>query len=65
MFAKLHVEWRCEYLNDKWNPFGENREFKDLTIRQKVELLYHLCHWRLELADVADHLRVSYFLVGI
>ena len=58
MFAKLHVEWRCEYLKDEWNPFGENREFKDLTVRQKLELLYRLCHWRLELDDVSDQLRV-------
>ena len=58
-FLKLHIEWRCEYLKEKWNPFTGDKEYKDLTIRQRVEILHKLCHWRLELDDIADLVRVS------
>ena len=58
-FLKLHIEWRCEYLKEKWNPFTDDKEYKDLSIRQRVEILHRLCHWRLELDDIADLVRVS------
>ena len=32
---------------------------RNLTIREKVELLHKLCHWRLELDDIGDLLKVS------
>lgn len=60
-FLKLHIEWRCEYLKEKWNPFSDNKEYKDLSIRQRVEILHKLCHWRLELDDIADLFRVRPF----
>lgn len=109
-FLKMHLEWRCEYLKEKWNPH-ENKDYKwafflsaqlasthpflpacqdsplppsllyrthpfpfacvslpvtshslclsrDLTTREKVETLHRLCHWRLELDDIGDLLRV-------
>jgi len=60
-FLKLHLEWRCEYLGEKWNPMQGEREYKDLLIRERVEILHRLCHWRMELDDVADLLRVQPF----
>ena len=26
-FLKMHLEWRCEYLKEKWNPH-ENKDYK-------------------------------------
>ena len=62
-FLKLHVEWRCEYLSDKWNPFVKEKQYKDLTMRERILILHKLCHWRLELDDIADLLRVSVALI--
>ena len=59
-FLKLHVRWRCDFLNEKWNPFQVKQcEYEGLSARDKVELLHKLCHWRLELDDVGDLCRVS------
>ncbi len=63
-FLKLHFEWRCEHLGQKWNPFSGNKPYKDLTARTKLEILHKLCHWRLELDDTTDLLRVSWLLVA-
>lgn len=46
-------------MKEKWNPFTSGKEYKDLSIRQRVEILHKLCHWRLELDDIADLVRVS------
>ena len=35
-----------------------DKEYKDLPIRERVEILHRLCHWRMELDDIADLLRV-------
>ena len=58
-FLKLHLDWRCEYLHEKWNPFNGEKEYKDLSIRERVEVLHRLCHWRMELDDVGELVRVS------
>ena len=58
-FLKLHVKWRCDFLNEKWDPFHSKQcEYGGLSPRDKVELLHKLCHWRLELDDVGDLVRV-------
>ena len=31
---------------------------RDLKMREKIELLHRICHWRLELDDIGDTLRV-------
>ena len=37
-----------------------DKEYKDLPIRERVEILHRLCHWRMELDDIADLLRVHF-----
>ena len=32
---------------------------RDLKTREKIVLLHRICHWRLELDDIGDTLRVS------
>ena len=59
-FLKLHLRWRCDFLNEKWDPFQtKGCDYRGLTARDKIELLHKLCHWRLELDDVGDLVRVS------
>ena len=58
-FLKLHLEWRCEYLGESWNPLKGDQNYRSLRARDKVEILHRLCHWRLELDDIGDLLRVS------
>ena len=57
-FLKLHLQWRCEFLHERWNPLSGDKEYKDLSIRDKVDILHRLCNWRLELDDIGDLLRV-------
>ena len=33
--------------------------YRELSTRTKVEIMHKLCHWRLELDDIGDLLRVS------
>ncbi len=32
-FLKLHLEWRCEFLKEKWNPFAPDKAYKQLSTR--------------------------------
>ena len=57
-FLKLHLQWRCEFLSERWNPLSGDREYAELGSREKVEILHRLCNWRLELDDIGDLLRV-------
>lgn len=56
---KLHLKWRCDNLKEKWNPLSGEKEYKDLDTYSRVTIMHKLCHWRLELDDVGDLLRVS------
>ena len=56
---KLHLKWRCEHLKEKWNPLAGDKEYKDLDMYSRVSIMHKLCHWRLELDDIGDLLRVS------
>ena len=56
---KLHLKWRCEHLKEKWNPLSGETEYKDLDTYSRVSIMHKLCHWRLELDDIGDLLRVS------
>lgn len=58
MLLKLHLKWRCENLKEKWNPLSGDKEYKDLDIYSRVCIMHKLCHWRMELDDIADLLRV-------
>lgn len=58
---KLHLKWRCDNLKEKWNPLSGDMEYKDLDIYSRVSIMHKLCHWRLELDDIGDLLRVSQF----
>lgn len=55
-FMKMHLEWRCEYLHEKFNPH-EGKTYKELTTRNKVDIIHHICHWRMELDDIGELLR--------
>ena len=74
----MHLEWRCEYLDLKWNPHRDKtykvrrlhhftKLHKTLSLSliagsfQRVTrsiLSTSLCHWRLELDDIGELLRV-------
>ncbi|XP_052801093.1 uncharacterized protein LOC128231883 [Mya arenaria] len=45
----------------KWegsdNPIKEKTEFKELTLREKVELILAICEYRLDTEDVVDQLK--------
>ena len=56
---KLHLKWRCENLSEQWNPLAGDELYQDLDAYSRICILHKLCHWRLELDDVADLLRVS------
>jgi hypothetical protein len=58
-FLKMHLQWRNDNLDEGWNPHRD-KIYKDLDTRTKVEILHRLIHWRLELDDVGDLLRVCY-----
>ena len=54
------MRWRCDFLHEKWDPFqSKGCDYSGLAAREKIELLHKLCHWRLELDDVGDLVRVS------
>ena len=59
LLLKLHLKWRCEHLKEKWNPLSGDSEYKDLDNYSRISIIHKLCHWRLELDDIADLLRVS------
>lgn len=40
-------------MNEKYNPMGEV-SYNQLSTRTKVEMLYKLCHLRMELDDVTE-----------
>jgi len=46
----------------KWettdNPIKDKSEFKELTLREKVELILAICEYRLDTEDVLDQLKV-------
>eukprot|EP00800_Vazella_pourtalesii_P010527 TRINITY_DN2586_c1_g1_i6.p1 TRINITY_DN2586_c1_g1~~TRINITY_DN2586_c1_g1_i6.p1 ORF type:complete len:446 (+),score=116.78 TRINITY_DN2586_c1_g1_i6:133-1470(+) len=53
LLLRLHFVWRNEFLNEKYNPMGEV-SYNQLSTRTKVEMLYKLCHLRMELDDVTE-----------
>ena len=55
---KLHLQWRCDNLKERWNPLSD-KDYKDLDTFSRVSIIHKLCHWRLELDDIADLLRVT------
>ena len=59
MMLKLHLKWRCDNLNEKWNPLAGDKQYEDLDTYSRIRIMHKLCHWRLELDDIADLLRVS------
>lgn len=56
---KLHFKWRCEHLKERWNPLAGDKQYQDLDTYSRICIMHKLCHWRLELDDLADLLRVS------
>lgn len=59
IMLKAHLKWRCDNLKEKWNPLSGDAEYKDLDTYSRVAILHKLCHWRLELDDIGELLRVS------
>lgn len=47
----------------KWsasdNPVKEKSEFKELTLREKVEFIYAVCEYRLDTEDVSEVIKVG------
>ena len=59
LMLKLHLKWRCDNLGERWNPLEGDQQYQDLDPYSRIAILHKLCHWRLELDDIADLLRVS------
>lgn len=65
LMLKLHLKWRCEHLKERWNPLAGDKQYPDLDTYSRICIMHKLCHWRLELDDIADLLRVSHTHLSI
>lgn len=77
----MHIQWRNDHLDENWNPHKDKvyksvdrvtlglivgfLYRRDLDSRTKVEILHKMIHWRLELDDIGDLLRVSCYYMLI
>jgi len=70
VFRAVNIDFYVkDIIKFKWettdNPIKEKSEFKELTLREKVELILAICEYRLDTEDVLDQLKVyMLFLYG-
>lgn len=55
MFVFFFVDWFLQESNLE-NPFDSDEDFENLPLRNKIQILYNLCDFRLDSKDVENKL---------